>query len=220
MFKIIIIGNSAVGKTSIVNRFVGDRFDSHYKATIAADFQVKLLNIQGNEIRLQIWDLVGMDTNYNGINRSFCRNASGAILVADITDCKSLDDLARWKQEVDDIVATCGTPIPMVLAMNKYDLLQEQEQEGERLEDFQTQEYVDAFAQEHGFVGAFRVSAKTDLNISSAFSTLVRQMLIKAIKDEEETARKGNDEGDMQGAQKFQLEQRQKKKKQKKDCKC
>ena len=45
MFKIIIIGNSAVGKTSIVNRFVGDRFETNYKATIAADFQVKLLNI-------------------------------------------------------------------------------------------------------------------------------------------------------------------------------
>ena len=45
MFKIIIIGNSAVGKTSIVNRFVGDRFEANYKATIAADFQVKLLNI-------------------------------------------------------------------------------------------------------------------------------------------------------------------------------
>lgn len=64
-----------------------------------------------------------MDTNYNGINRSFCRNAAGAILAADITDGKSLDDLARWKQEVDDIVASSGTPIPMVLVVNKYDLV-------------------------------------------------------------------------------------------------
>ena len=64
-----------------------------------------------------------MDTNYNGINRNFCRNAAGAILAADITDGKSLDDLARWKQEVDDIVASSGTPIPMVLVVNKYDLV-------------------------------------------------------------------------------------------------
>ena len=68
-----------------------------------------------------------MDTNYNGINRSFCRNASGAIFVADITDSKSLSDLARWKGEVDDIVATSGTPIPMVLVLNKYDLVQSDE---------------------------------------------------------------------------------------------
>lgn len=69
MFKIIVIGNSAVGKTSIVNRFVGNRFDHNYKATIAADFQVKILNLNGNEIRLQIWDLVGMDTNFAGMNK-------------------------------------------------------------------------------------------------------------------------------------------------------
>jgi len=69
MFKIIIIGNSSVGKTSIINRFVSNRFDHNYKATIAADFQVKILNLNGNEIRLQIWDLVGMDTNFAGMNK-------------------------------------------------------------------------------------------------------------------------------------------------------
>ena len=79
-----------------------------------------------------------MDTNYNGINRSFCRNASGAILAADITDSKSLSDLARWKQEVDDIVATSGTPIPMVLVLNKYDLVSSYEEQGEEFEEFQT----------------------------------------------------------------------------------
>jgi len=52
MFKVIVIGNSNVGKTSIVNRFVGDRFDPNYKATISADFQTKILTIRGNEIRL------------------------------------------------------------------------------------------------------------------------------------------------------------------------
>jgi small GTP-binding protein len=101
MFKIIVMGNSAVGKTSIVNRFVGDKFDPKHKATIAADFQTKHLNLQGNDIRLQIWDLVGMDTSFAAINRSFCRNASGAILVSDITDAKSLEDAASWKEEVD-----------------------------------------------------------------------------------------------------------------------
>ncbi len=77
-----------------------------------------------------------MDTNYQGINRSFCRNASGAILVADINEGKSLDDLAKWKQEVDDIVATSGTPIPMVCVLNKYDLVLPAEENGEELEEF------------------------------------------------------------------------------------
>lgn len=97
MFKVIVIGNSSVGKTSIVNRFVGDRFDPNYKATISADFQTKILEIRGNEIRLQLWDLVGMDTNFSGINRSFCRNAGGAVFVGDLTEPSSIEVLAEWK---------------------------------------------------------------------------------------------------------------------------
>ncbi len=54
--------------------------------------------IQNNEIRLQIWDLVGMDTTFAGINRSFCRNASGAILIGDITDAATIEATAEWKQ--------------------------------------------------------------------------------------------------------------------------
>lgn len=136
MFKIIVIGNSAVGKTSIVNRFVGDRFDHNYKATIAADFQVKILNLQGNEIRLQIWDLVGMDTNFAGINRSFCRNASGAILVGDITDQASIEATAEWKEQVEEIISAHDSPIPMILAVNKADLCREKEERGLELEEW------------------------------------------------------------------------------------
>jgi small GTP-binding protein len=128
MFKVIVIGNSSVGKTSIVNRFVGDRFDPNYKATISADFQTKILEIRGNEIRLQMWDLVGMDTNFSGINRSFCRNAGGAVFVGDLTEPASLEILAEWKQQVEEIVE--GNPIPMILCANKCDVLEEMEQEG------------------------------------------------------------------------------------------
>jgi small GTP-binding protein len=136
MFKIIVIGNSAVGKTSILNRFVGDHFNHNYKQTIAADFQIKILNLQGHEIKLQIWDLVGMDTNFAGINRSFCRNASGAILVGDITDENSILATAKMKEQVDEIIAVDDTPIPMILAINKVDLCEVKEECGLELEEF------------------------------------------------------------------------------------
>ena len=103
-FKIIILGNVSVGKTSIVNRFIGDRFLTEYKTTIGPDYQFKLLEMGGNEVRLEVWDLVGMDTSYKGLNRNFCREADGVIMVADITDMQSVSDSARWKEEVDDIV--------------------------------------------------------------------------------------------------------------------
>jgi len=121
-FKIIMLGNSNVGKTSIVNRFIGDRFMEGYKATIGPDYQFKLLRMQGNEVRLEVWDLVGMDTSYKGLNRNFCREAQGVIMVADINNLQSIEDTAQWKQEVDEILSVNGRPIPIVLCVNKVDL--------------------------------------------------------------------------------------------------
>ena len=77
-----------------------------------------------------------MDTNFAGLNKSFCRNASGAILVSDITDGESLEATEKWKEQVDDIVSQNDSPIPMVLACNKADLLEEKELIGVELEDF------------------------------------------------------------------------------------
>jgi small GTP-binding protein len=122
-FKIILLGNSSVGKTSIVNRFIGDRFQTDYKATIGPDYQFKLLQMQGNEVRLEIWDLVGMDTSYKGLNRNFCREAQGVIMVADISSLQSIEDTSNWKQEVDEIISVGGSPIPIVLCINKVDKL-------------------------------------------------------------------------------------------------
>lgn len=195
MFKIIVIGNSAVGKTSMVNRFCGDKFEQTYKATIAADFQVKLLNLQGNEIRLQIWDLVGMDTNFAGINKSFCRNANGCILVADITDSDSIEATSKWKEQVDEIVAgNESSGIPMVLAVNKFDLVHNKDEDA--LEEHQTTEYLDEFAQINNFISAHRVSAKADINISDVFSSLVRQMLIKEITEQAENENRVDQDDD------------------------
>ena len=64
-----------------------------------------------------------MDTNFAGLNKQFCRHASGAILVGDITDLESIEACARWKETVEEIVALNDSPIPMVLAVNKSDLL-------------------------------------------------------------------------------------------------
>ena len=81
--------------------------------------------MQGNEVRLEVWDLVGMDTTYSGLNRNFCREAQGVIMVADITNMQSIEDTAHWKEEVDEIVAVNGSPIPIVLCLNKLDKLDE-----------------------------------------------------------------------------------------------
>ena len=100
MIKLLVLGNSNAGKTQIINRFVSDRFDTEYKATIACDFSIKILNIDGNEIRLQLWDLQGQDRVVGGINKLFCKGASGAIVVGDITDIESVENTINWKKQV------------------------------------------------------------------------------------------------------------------------
>lgn len=105
MIKILVIGNSFSGKTSIVNRFVQNKFDSAYKATVACDFSMKILRIEDTEIRLQLWDLVGQDSRVGGINKLFCRGASGALVVADISSRESLESTISWKEQVDANVA-------------------------------------------------------------------------------------------------------------------
>ena len=80
--------------------------------------------MQGNEVRLEVWDLVGMDTSYKGLNRNFCREAQGVIMVADISSLQSIEDTAQWKQEVDEIISVNGQPIPIVLCLNKVDKIE------------------------------------------------------------------------------------------------
>ena len=104
MIKLLIVGNSNAGKTQLLNRFVSNRFEEKHMTTIACDFAQKILRIDGNEIRLQMWDLQGQDHMVNtmgGITKTICRKASGALVVADITDIQSIENTASWKEQIE-----------------------------------------------------------------------------------------------------------------------
>ena len=125
MLKILVIGNSYSGKTSIVNRFVQGKFDPNYKATVACDFSMKIIKMEETEFRLQLWDLVGQDSRVGGINKLFCRGALGALVVADISNRDSIESTIRWKEQVDmNTTLKNGEPIPMILVVNKFDLVE------------------------------------------------------------------------------------------------
>ena len=99
----------------------------------------------------------------------FCRGALGALVVADISNRESIEATISWKEQVDMHVALKnGEPIPMILVVNKFDLVDNIEEE--ELEEQMTQEFLNDFADQNNFVGAIRVSAKTGVNISSCFS--------------------------------------------------
>ena len=181
MIKILVIGNSYSGKTSIVNRFTQNKFDTNYKATIACDFSMKILKIEETELRLQLWDLVGQDSRVGGsVNKLFCRGALGALVVADITNRESIESTISWKEQVDQHVQLGnGELIPMVLVVNKFDLVEGVDEDD--LEEQMTQEFLDNFAEQNGFSAALRVSAKTGHNITQCFSQLVRGIFVKEI---------------------------------------
>ena len=125
MLKILVIGNSYSGKTSIVNRFVQGKFDPNYKATVACDFSMKIIKMEETEFRLQLWDLVGQDSRVGGINKLFCRGALGALVVADISNRESIESTISWKEQVDmNTTLKNGEPIPMILVVNKFDLVE------------------------------------------------------------------------------------------------
>lgn len=115
-----------------------------------------------------------------GINKLFCRNAVGALVVADISNRESIEATLSWKEQVDTHVALKnGEPIPMILIVNKYDLVSDVEEE--KLEEHMTQAFLDEFAEQNGFVAALRVSAKTGHNVVQSFSQLVRKIFEKEV---------------------------------------
>mmetsp|Transcript_43777 Transcript_43777/g.31905 ORF Transcript_43777/g.31905 Transcript_43777/m.31905 type:complete len:209 (-) Transcript_43777:143-769(-) len=98
LLKIIILGDSGVGKTSLMNQYVNKRFSSQYKATIGADFLTKEIMIEDKLVTLQIWDTAGQE-RFQSLGVAFYRGADACILVYDITSEKSFDQLSNWRDE-------------------------------------------------------------------------------------------------------------------------
>lgn len=172
-FKILVIGEIGSGKSSIVYRLAYNSFSEKYKATIGCEFGMKSFFIDGNEIKVQLWDLAGQD-RLNTISRVYCRDASGAIVVADLTDRESMDKAPLWKRSVDNNVSgTDGNSIPMILCLNKIDLVHQ---------DKPSESTLREIADQHGFLNAFCTSAKTGENIEEALEYLIRSVKDKVIR--------------------------------------
>jgi len=98
LLKIIILGDSGVGKTSLMNQYVNNRFSNQYKATIGADFLTKEILIDDKLVTMQIWDTAGQE-RFQSLGVAFYRGADACVLVYDITKAKSFESLKNWKEE-------------------------------------------------------------------------------------------------------------------------
>ncbi|GAX12898.1 Ras-related protein Rab-7A [Fistulifera solaris] len=178
--KVVILGDSGVGKTSLLNRYSTGTFTGQYKATIGADFLTKQVVVtdwtgQRHVVQLQLWDTAGQE-RFQSLGVAFYRGADAAMLVYDITDPASFDHLEHWRTEFlqqigVSIPALQEVPFPFVVIGNKNDKQNERLVPAQRAEEW--------CLRVGGNRPLYRVetSAKTALNVDEAFEELARLAL-------------------------------------------
>ena len=118
-FKILTIGESGVGKTCVLRRFVENKFLKNHLATIGIDFKTKTLNINNQEIKLKIWDTAGQE-RFRNITTQYYKGADGIVLVYDVTDESSYEKIRDWMEQI--LSNTQQEEIGLVLLGNKCDM--------------------------------------------------------------------------------------------------
>ena len=118
-FKILTLGESGVGKTCILRRFVENKFSKNHLATIGIDFKTKTISIKGYEVKLKIWDTAGQE-RFRNITNQYYKGADGIILVYDLTNKESMLKIKDWMEQIQQ--NTTSSEIALVLVANKVDL--------------------------------------------------------------------------------------------------
>ncbi|KAI4355279.1 hypothetical protein L6164_004068 [Bauhinia variegata] len=162
VFKVVVIGDSAVGKTQILSRFAKNEFCFDSKSTIGVEFQTRTVTINGKVIKAQIWDTAGQE-RYRAVTSAYYRGALGAMLVYDITKRPSFDHVARW---VEELRAHADNSIVIMLIGNKADLV-----------DLRAVPPADAveFAEDQGLFFS-ETSAFSGENVETAFLKLLEEI--------------------------------------------
>ena len=134
IFKIILIGDCNIGKTSLINRYIHNSFQSEYLCTIGVDFMMKTIDIDGKQIKLQIWDTAGME-RYKQVTTSYYRGAQAAIVVFDLTNKASFLNIPKWVSGFYEY----ANPLfqkQLVIVGNKSDLVDQRQVSKEEIETF------------------------------------------------------------------------------------
>jgi small GTP-binding protein len=163
IFKVILIGEANVGKTSLINRYINRVFNDNYICTIGVDFMMKTINYKENKIKLQIWDTAGME-KYKQITVSYYRGAQAAIICFDLTSKASFINLDRWIKEFIQYNPNNETII--VIVGNKCDLVSEREV---------TREEIDKFVALNNYTYV-ETSAKAGENVDSIFNEIAERL--------------------------------------------
>lgn len=163
LFKLLLIGDSGVGKTCLLFRFSEDAFNTTFISTIGIDFKIRTVELNGKRVKLQIWDTAGQE-RFRTITTAYYRGAMGIILVYDISNEKSFENIKHWIHNIEE---HASSDVEKMILGNKCDMADRRQVSKDRGEKL---------AIEYG-VKFMETSAKTSLNVEEAFYTLGRDIM-------------------------------------------
>ena len=205
--KIFILGNFAVGKTSLINRFVKDHFRDCYLPTIGFDFITKIITLPNKKnVNISFFDTAGQE-RYRSIAFNLIKSADGAMLIYDITKKETFKAIPKWIQSVRE---NKGNDFPITLIANKVDLKEEREvetEEGKKL------------AEEYGF-SFFETSSKEGTNIHESILEFALKILVQKEKKRKTEEEEEKEERGKKKKKKVIKLKKDKKPRKKKNCKC
>ena len=155
--KLIIVGDSNVGKTSILLQYIEERYSLEHVPTLGVEYNIKMFDYKNYKIKLQIWDTAGQE-RFRSVTNIFFHSADGILFVYDISDHRSFEGVKRWIQEANDI----GEDFQQLLIGNKCDLNKREVSKDE----------LNHFCEENK-IENIEVSAKDNINIQEAFYKIV-----------------------------------------------
>lgn len=162
LFKLLLIGDSGVGKSCLLLRFADDTYTESYISTIGVDFKIRTIELEGKTVKLQIWDTAGQE-RFRTITSSYYRGAHGIIVVYDVTDQDTFSNVKQWLDEIDRYA--CEN-VNKLLVGNKSDLTTK------KVVDFSTaKEFADSLN-----IPFLETSAKNATNVEQAFLTMAAEI--------------------------------------------
>lgn len=157
--KVIVVGDSGVGKTCLLVRYIRNLFDEESQPTLGVEFMTKIVTTEKHKIQLQLWDTAGQEL-FRSVTRGYYRGSAGAFLVFDITNRDTFDNIGRWLQDIKDVARS---DVVTLLIGNKSDKADQRQVSTEEAQDFAKKNSMQYF----------ETSAKTGSNISESIDACV-----------------------------------------------